>query len=103
MDFHVWTAEITPHQSQIRLGNGEIRINRIESLNGEQHRPSPTCISPGDNVANIDKSQTSATVDRRMNVAKIEIHLRGGDRCFRGFHQRLVAFHCGLGGVEILW
>ena len=103
LHFHVWTAQITPHQREIRLGNGEIRINRIESLNGEQHCAAAARISAGDHVAAIDKSQTGATVNRRTNVAKIKIHLRGGDRAFRGFYQSLVAFHCCLGGVEVLW
>ncbi len=102
MYFHVWTTEITPHQSQIRLGNGEVRINRIESLNSEQHCTTAARISAGDNVANIDKSQTGATVDRRTNVAKIEIHLRGGDCCFRALHFPFVAVNSPLRDIQVL-
>src|SRR5260370_13429399 len=73
LHFHVRTAEIFPHQRQISLSNGEVGVNRIEALNCKQYGAATRVAR--DYVAHIDKSQSSAAVDRRFYIAKIHMYL----------------------------
>src|SRR5260370_22716485 len=75
------------------LGNGEVGANRIESLNCKQHGTAARVAR--DYVTYIDKSESSPTVDRRFDVAKIDIHL-SRRRC------RFGLVRVGLSRVEVL-
>ena len=76
--FHVWAAEIFSHKRQIVLGHGEVGVNRIQTLDCDEWR------SRGSNqVANVNIAETDSSVNGRLDVAIIEVHLGSLRRCLR--------------------
>ena len=94
LHFHIRPAEITAHLRHVVFRDGEIGVDRIKLFDREQICAAR--VSAGDNIANIDRAQSGAAVDRRTNVAIIKVHLRRG-RCRRRFAR------VRLSRVDILW
>src|SRR5207244_7509412 len=90
------------HKRQVCFGHGKVCVDRIEPLNREQHCAATAPAAASHDVPSIDKPQTSPSIDRRADIAIIEIHLGSRHRAFRSFYRSLVAFYGCLSSVQIL-
>src|SRR4051794_15111189 len=82
---------------EIALCDGEIRIDGIHALYGEQL--SRVCLHY---VSGVHKTRTGAPVNRRMNVAILQIQLCSFEGSLGGRYLRLVHVNGVLLGIEVL-
>ena len=76
--FYIRTAEIFSHKRQIVLGDGEIRVNGIQTLYRDKSR------AGGSNqVADINIAKTNSSVDGRFDEAIIKVYLSSFGGCLR--------------------
>ena len=76
--FYIWTAEIFSHERQIVLGDGEVRVNGVQTLYRDKSRAGRS-----NQVADINIAKTNSSVDGRFDEAIIKVYLSAFSRRLR--------------------
>ncbi len=91
-------GHVLAHGGQLLLGNREIDVDGMHLVDDDHGS-----VGVGlDEIAGVNEQVTGAAVDRRANLAVLEIQARGLDGSFVGFHRGRQRGSCSLDLIVLL-